>query len=471
MQPAEYFTKHFSGKKICILGLGREGNSTLQAFFRYLPDANLVIADQDESLKTSLKNRLGELPNIEFRCGKGYMDAINECAIVFKSPGLSYLQLLPHNTEKTLITSQTAVLLDIFREQITGITGTKGKSTTASLLYNIYKIAGRDALLAGNIGIPAFDILDDIKPHTRVVCELSSHQLEKVSNSPHIAIILNIFQEHLDHYASYEDYQLAKMQIAMHQKSTDYLIYDQQNDLLHKLVSRLPDKAKKIPMGNSAYKYSGAWRNDGHLWVKVKNQLHHVSEGCAQRKIPGQHNLKNILAASAAAFLDGIAADDIAKGIATFEGLKHRLEFIAEKNGVKYYNDSISTIPEATIEALKTFENVHTLILGGHDRGVDYQPLITYLVKYPVEDIIFLGKAGERMLNALKAMAGNELIRCTKASGFEDAVLFALKRTQPGGICLLSPAASSYDAFKNFEERGEKFRQIIFETKNNLPEI
>lgn len=469
MKPIDYFNKHFAGKKICILGMGREGNSTLGALIRYLYGFSVVIADKDISTEAAVKERFGFVDGLGFKCGDGYLDAIKDCDVVFKSPGLSYLQLPYFDPAKTIITSQTAVLLDIFRDQITGVTGTKGKSTTVSLLHHIYKIAGRDVKLAGNIGIAPFEIFDEIRPQTRLICELSSHQLEKVNVSPHTAILLNIFQEHLDHYASYKEYQLAKMNIARWQKPGDIFIYHANSELLRNLIEGLDCSGLHIPFGELPGNKTGAWCEGNHIAVMLNDQLHRVSDACINRKIPGRHNLNNIMAVAAAALSDSIPEERIAQGIATFEGLKHRLEFVAEKNGARFYNDSISTIPEATIEALKTFGKVQTMILGGHDRGVDYEPLINYLVQYPVDNLLFIGNAGERMHKSLKAASKYDLMNCIQAASFEEAVKSAISLTDCGQICLLSPAASSYDAFRNFEERGERFRQIIHATEDDLP--
>lgn len=256
---------------------------------------------------------------------------------------------------------------------------------------------------------------------------MSSHQLENLTVSPHIAVILNIFEEHLDHYNSYEDYQLAKVNVFRYQNSNDVVVYNMENKLVKDYVEKYA-KGEKIGF---PYEYD------------------------VETALLGEHNKKNIMAARLVAKQFRVDEEDIKHTVKNFSGLAHRLEFVGEFNGVKYYNDSISTIPEATINAIKSIENVNTVIIGGMDRGIHYDEFATYLENSGVENIILAYDTGKRIyekMNNGKAILVKDL---------EEAVEVAKKVTKKGMACLLSPAAASYGFFKNFEERGERFKELI----------
>ncbi len=460
----QYFESNFSGKRVGLLGFGREGISTYKTFREFVPSCKLVILDRNPDLEQRFRQEFGKLHTVELYGGSEYASHLTGCDVVFKSPGVSPLSLQRDGVASGIdFQSQTGVFTRLFRNQIIGVTGTKGKSTTVSLLYHIFRTAGRDALLAGNIGIPPFQLLNQVKPDTTIVYEMSSHQLEGMTVSPGISVLLNIFQEHLDHYSGYREYQLAKMNIARWQQPGDIFIYNSTNNVVQSLVHELHPGGIHYAINGISEQGNGVScrNNDLHITRGQKETI--INGLCAERKLKGAHNLINIAAAALAASLKGIEEESIRKAVATFEGLPHRLEFVREWKGVKYFNDSISTIPESTIEAIKTFPAVQTLLLGGFDRGVDYSILTDYLAEHPVPVIVFIGKAGERMLKAYQAREKGSSAQVFWYNSFEDAVRKAAEMSREGGVCLLSPAAASYDMFSNFEERGEKFRQIIQE--------
>ena len=403
-----------NNKSILILGFGREGKSTHNFIKKYVNCKKLGIADKEE-------------PECEEEkyFGENYLDSVRDYDIVIKSPGIPFFSI----PEGVKVTSQTELMLMANRKKIIGVTGTKGKSTTSTLIYCILKDAGKDVKLLGNIGIPLFESLEEITDSTILVCEMSSHQLENVKYSPHIAVLLNIFEEHLDHYASYEDYQLAKVNIFRHQKEEDIVIYSNENELVCNYINKYAiGKKFSFP-----YDY------------EIKSNL------------LGEHNKKNIMAARLVARVFGIEEEKIQESVKNFKGLPHRLEYVGEFNGIKYYNDSISTIPEATIEALKSLKDVDTVLIGGLDRGVHYEKLADFLKKSSVKNIILMYDTGVRIAKLLKRDG------VTYVENLEEAVELAKKVTAKGKICLLSPAAASYGFFKNFEERGEAFKSFIKE--------
>lgn len=399
-------------KSILILGFGREGKSTYNFIKKYVTYSSLAIAD---------KNKPEVEETIYF--GDNYLEAVTKYDIVIKSPGIPFFDI----PKDVIVTSQTELMLMANRKNMIGITGTKGKSTTSTLIYCMLKDAKKDVKFVGNIGIPMFDCLEEITDKTLLVCEMSSHQLERVKYSPHIGVILNIFEEHLDHYESYEDYQLAKVNVFRHQKEDDVVIYSNENKLVYNYINKYAN-GKKFSF---PYDYD------------------------VESNLLGEHNKKNIMAARLVAHACGVKEETIQKSIKAFKGLPHRLEFVGEFNGVKYYNDSISTIPEATIMAIESLEDVDTVLIGGMDRGIHYEKLIEYLEDSQVKNIILMYDTGLRIYNLLKR-DGVKYVE-----DLDGAVELAKEVTTKGKVCLLSPAAASYGFFKNFEERGEAFIKLV----------
>jgi UDP-N-acetylmuramoyl-L-alanine---L-glutamate ligase len=456
----EYIRSTFNRKKIAILGFGREGRSTFQLLTQYLNDASLIIADKDPDISNSISKPINSEIKLEFSTGENYLEGLRSCDFIIKSPGISF-KVLEMTDIRVPIVSQTGIFMHLFRHQVIGVTGTKGKSTTVSLIYEIIKRSGKKVLLGGNIGVPPFDLIPELEQDTTVVYEMSSHQLEGIKVSPHIAVLLNIFQEHLDHYNSYLDYQMAKFNIACWQQPDDYFIYDPGNPPVNELVSQFPLGSFKLTVGSKSDGLSGVYFDGDDLIIDYDGTKTVIKDIARQTSLSGEHNMKNIAAAAAAAHIAGVGKEYISEGVRQFKGLPHRLEKIGVVNGVIFINDSISTIPEATIEALKAFPQTQTLILGGYDRGVEYTQLCRYLMENPAKNLVFIGKAGERIMKECSGISPLQDQSIYWYNHFDDAIGKAIEVTLPGQVCLLSPAASSYDMFRNFEERGEKFRQLI----------
>ena len=403
------------GKRILILGFGREGKSTLRFLQKYLPDAVVAVADKNEM--EGVKHY-----------GSQYLEAIYDYDIVIKTPGIS---LKDFDTKGVEITSQTDLFLSQFHTQTIGISGTKGKSTTTSLIYHLLKSSGRDAILTGNIGIPCFDIMEDIKADSIVVYELSAHQLEYVHNSPHVGVLLNVFEEHLDHFGTMQRYKTAKLNLLRFMGEDDTAVIHESllNDALDLFVNN------------------------------VVFSLFDFGDLIDVTALPvlGEHNLLNVKAALLACSAYGIDCRELIPYLYSFEPLEHRLELVGTFGGVTFINDSISTIPQAAISACKALSHVDFLLLGGFDRGIDYQPLVDYLKMNPVPHLLFTGKAGERMRLLLDGvLTGPKVMYST----MEEAFAYLKAHAKPGDVCLLSPAAASYDQYKNFEERGTKFKRL-----------
>lgn len=444
-------------KKVLILGFGKEGISSYRFLIKYLPAQQISIADQDERLLEKSDQQIDK--RCKLYLGSSYLDSLDRFDLVIKSPGISK-RILKDRVKENKITSQTGLFLKLFSDRIIGVTGTKGKSTTASLINHILSAHSSRVVFVGNIGIPPFDLIENISSETRIVFELSSHQLQDVSWSPHVGILLNLFEEHLDHYADLNEYHLAKVNIAKYQKANDWLIVNDDDPIIKVIiskyipVSRLLSYSVKNKISNGAFT-----ENPG----KIKFRYHGTESAfdISERiSLAGDHNLGNIMAAICAVKILKIPDEIISGAINSFTGLSHRMEYLGKFKGIHFYNDSIATIPEATISAIKTLKKVDTLILGGKDRGIDYSELIDFLPASGVSNLIFTGEAGNRIMNELKSSGILKDQKLFFIPDYNELPEIIRKNTLPGHICLLSPAASSYDMFKNFEERGDVFKKI-----------
>jgi UDP-N-acetylmuramoylalanine--D-glutamate ligase len=468
----DYIRQRFANDSIVLLGFGREGQSSYSLLRKAFPDKELAIADANESIRDNplIKND----SHITLITGEDYKEQISEFDIIFRSPGIPVWQLVSPDNNITVspihhfaisrgqITSQSELFLQRYSNQVIGVTGTKGKSTTSSLIWHILKTAGTDALLAGNIGNPVFNFVDIIRPETKIVFELSSHQLEYISTAPHISVLLNLYQEHLDAYAGYEEYQLAKVNIAKYQQKSDFLIYNLDDERVDGHLTSYITNRKCYPFSVVGEPQPGGFVRDGWICFSDGTRIIPVWKVHQDRFLRGEHNLKNILAAVNVAMICGIGADTIEDGIATFKGLEHRLEYVGEFGNIHFYNDSIATIPEACMEAVKAIPDVDTLVAGGFDRGINYHGLASFLCKSRIRNIILTGVAGKRIGENLEGMDIHEK-KLFYISRFDDFRDIAFRETRPGCACLLSPAAASYDEFKNFEERGKRFRALVRE--------
>jgi UDP-N-acetylmuramoylalanine--D-glutamate ligase len=449
-------TDSMNNKKILILGFGKEGQSTFKFLTKYIKNAAITIGDQNPEIKSQNNRPVEE--NVSFMLGEDYLNDLDRFDVVFKSPGIPYASL-KNKVAPDKITSQTEFFLKIFRQQIVGITGTKGKSTTSSLVFSILKNAGKNALLVGNIGIPPLDLFEKVSPETIIVYEMSSHQLEDMHISPHIAVFLNIFEEHLDHYKTMEVYRSAKYNIFRHQKNGDYLILNKKTpELMNDATVLSPDSTKLIFSEDETDKSGTVQLGQSRIRLNYKNRSDFF-DFSNRIGLPGEHNLKNIMAAVCVSGVLDIDHSSIQKSVDNFRGLEHRMEYVGEFQGIHFYNDSIATIPEATIEALKTLNNVNLLILGGMDRGVNYDQLVEYLSKGSVDKIVLTGQTGSRLKAMLQLCMDPE--RLVSIRTFKELPTLIKNHIPKGGVCLLSPAAASYGLFRNFEERGNIFKEMV----------
>ena len=405
-------------KKIAIFGYGVEGKSFHAFAKEYLPNANIVIVDKNYSDDAE------------------YLQKLDGVDIVIKSPGIS-LYNLGISYEDYNFTSITELFLKHFSAQIIGITGTKGKSTLATLVHSMLVNAGESALLCGNIGISPLDAIAQIKADTKIVMELSSHQLHHISYSPHIAVLTNLFEEHLDYYRDLKDYYEAKFNIFSHQSEDDIFIYNLEDESQYLNAALIKS--------HFAYNVYGAKVQFEPEFTLERGYLHHATLQIAEK-------LALVLNIDNSVYMQTIAA---------FETLPHRLEFVKKVNGISFVNDSISTIPEATIAAIKMLKNVDSVIIGGNDRGINYEQLVRFLQTSEVQNIILFSDTGEQIYTKL-------------SNTLEEKNLFLMHNLQESiekaynvstNIVLFSPAASSFNEYKNFVERGNEFKKIVNQLK------
>ena len=426
--------QYIKDKKILILGMGREGKSTLAYIRKHLPEKPLTIADKNGFESDD--------ENIAVISGEDYLKSLGDFDIVFKSPGIAFLDdvIYPESTE---ITCQTDMFLRFCKPTVVGITGSKGKTTTSTLIYEMLKAGGLNTCLIGNIGVPVFEKADEDESLVAVI-EMSSHQLEFTKASPHVAVLVNIYQEHLDHYKTgFKGYVEAKLNIAVHQNETDYLIYNPEQDL-----KGVVDWDNVLKSNGRPVTFTDA-KNDAFV-----NELWNSTE-----HLKGEHNRQDIAYALAVARIFGVSDDAVKNAIKSFGGIEHRMEYVGVINGINWYNDSIATIPTAVMGAVKALGNVDTLLFGGLDRGIDYTDFIEFLAECNIKNLVGLPETGHNIINALKEKGVSKNMVC--AENMESAVKICAEITEAGKSCLFSPAAASYNYYKNFEEKGKHFKSEI----------
>ncbi len=423
-------------KNVLILGFGREGRSTLEFIKKYINPKSVTIADFNE-----IPER--EAQGCALVCGKDYQKNVDSFDVIIKSPGIVYENPTDEILSRT--TSQTSLFLLEFRDRTIGITGTKGKSTTTTLIHHVLCGSTVPAILVGNIGIPPLSEVEKmLNPDAVAVFEMSCHQLEYEKTSPHIAVILNLFEDHLDHYGTREKYVAAKRNIYTHQNNNDVFICN--SDCVYEIKSAV-SKTLTVGVGGEV-----DVRDRAFLYNGVLTEL---TEGMSS--LYGAHNVFNIATAFAAVSMFNVTRDKFLSLLATYKPLSHRLEYVGTINGVKYYDDSISTVCQTTIQAIGAFDNVETVIVGGMDRGIDYSELVEFFVENPIENLILCYASGNR----IAAMLDEKGIHYYIAGDLEEAVDLSVKVSRSGTRAILSPASASYGYFNNFEHRGDMFKEYL----------
>lgn len=437
------------GNSFLIVGYGREGRSVHEFLKAKKPGARVAIADR--------QGVQGEMPlQISVYSGESYLRQACDFDTVIRSPGVSIREIAPYLTPSSHITSATNIFFAECPGKIIGVTGTKGKSTTSSLTASVLREGFADVRLVGNIGAPMLDYLKDADEKTHFVVELSSYQLEDLRRSPSVAILLNIVPEHLDYHGGFDAYCAAKLRIAGSQGEIDALIVNDGFPLLAQLTGGL--KARHYLFRETEDERALVSVRDGEVVLRGKGAVLKT----ADIPVKGPGNLQNALAAITCGAVLGVEPEKIKAGILSFKPLEHRLEFVTERSGIRFYNDSLSTIPEALAHALLALgDDVETIIAGGYDRGVDMSPLGPALADSRVKTLILFPTTGEKIFEAALKAAPARSYRRVDVQTMEEAVQAAYDLTSPGKICVMSPASSSFSVFRDYRERGERFKDAV----------
>jgi UDP-N-acetylmuramoylalanine--D-glutamate ligase len=442
------------GDSFLIVGFGREGRSVLEYIRARHPNARIGIADHNiDSTKADIPE------GIELFTGPTYLASASSFDTIIRSPGVSIRLIMPSMGENTHLTSATNIFFAECPGRIVGITGTKGKSTTSSLTASILSQIVSDVRLVGNIGTPMLNHLAGATSDTVFVVELSSYQLEDLRRSPHVAILLNIVPEHLDYHGGFDAYSAAKANIGRHQRAGDFLITNETNQLLKNITSGF--SGYHLHFNEEGSDFSTTCVDDGTI-VMTRNGERRLLMRIEELPVIGPGNLQNALAAITCGVAFGGSVAQIQKGLQSFKPLEHRLEFVATRHKISFYNDSLATIPEALAHALVALgDKVETVIAGGFDRGVDMTPVGPALAGSQVKNLILFPTTGQKIWDAARAAAPQREYIRVDVDSMNAAVQAAYDLTSAGKICVMSPASSSFSVFKDYRDRGEQFREAV----------
>lgn len=432
--------------KIATLGYDVEGRASYDYF-----------AAQGHELTICDQNPATQVPDgVPTVLGEDYLDDLDRFDLLVRTAGLPPQKILDKNPGVAgKITTHINEFLKVApTRNIIGVTGTKGKGTTSTLIAKMLEAAGKDVRLGGNIGLPPLTFLNELTPESWVVLELSSFQLIDLQRSPHIAVCLMVVPEHLDWHIDINEYTTAKSQLFARQTVEDTAIYYADNELSKQIAAHSP--GHKIPY----YTPPGASVQNGTITINDQTICR-----TDELKLLGQHNWQNVCAAVTAVWQTTQNVEALRSVLSSFAGLPHRLEFVRELDGVKYYNDSFGTTPETTIAAIQAFDKPIILIAGGYDKGADYNEMVSTILASNVKHVICMGVTGDKIADILEERKDERCVTYTVWSphnvAMADIVAAARKQVDPGDVVLLSTGSASFDMFKNYKDRGEQFMKAV----------
>lgn len=450
-------------QRALVVGLGRSGVAAV----KLLCKKGYKVTVTDELNKTDLKDSLDALETYDFKAelGKHVLKTFSDQDLIVVSPGVRLdIKPLQHAEKAGVpIISEVELAAQYISEPIIAVTGTNGKSTTASLIAEMIRAGGKSVFLGGNIGTALSEYPLRREKADFVVVEISSFQLDTCrALKPHVAVVLNVAPDHLDRYSSYDGYAASKARIQMNMTEEDYLIFNHRDAKLTSLFTETKAKVMHFtsePLARMApevmEKFQGAYLAAPHLLnLKAGRWKDHTFE-VKESLLRGIHNRENMMASILAAKLAGITNESIQKALVTFKPLPHRMEYVGRKNQVYFYNDSKGTNVHSLLRSLESFNEPVILIAGGRDKGEDYGPLAPSIRRH-VKNLILVGEAKEKLNRAIGDFSETFLV-----GTFEEAVYLAYQKSRSGDVILLSPGCASQDMFKNFEERGDYFKKIV----------
>ncbi len=451
--------KIFQHKKIAILGLGIEGMSSAEFLRKFDPDITFFDQKEESEIERKVLERASSLGKVEV--GPQAFEKVVGFDLIVRSPGIHKDEVFLEKAQENgaILTSQTKLFFDLCPGQVIGVTGTKGKGTTSTLIYEMLKKSGRDVYLGGNIGVPPIVFLENLSESSIVVLELSSFQLHDLTKSPHIAVLLMVVPEHQDYHKNPEDYINAKRNLLRFQTQEDFAVINR--DYIASNESDIYTDGQVFWVSRERPSTEqGCFVKEDAIWIRMQGSEWKIID-CEKIALPGKHNLENACAASMAATLAGATKSDIADALSSFRGLEHRLELVREVQGVHYYDDSFSTTPETAMAAITAFTQPEILILGGSSKNSDFHELGETIVNAQnIKAIIGIGEEWDRIKESIHGLPEHVLL-LEGAKDMHAVVQAASKIARSGDIVLLSPGCASFGMFRNYKERGSLFQEEV----------
>ncbi len=455
------YLNSLQNKTVAIIGIGVSNTPLIKLMLKR--GIRVTACDRADRAKFNNDDLLQELEGLgaELKLGEHYLDDLDQ-DVIFRSPGIrpDIPAFEAARAKGSVITSEMEVFFHVCPCKKIAVTGSDGKTTTTTIIARVLEEAGHTVHLGGNIGRPLLPDANKMHPDDVAVLELSSFQLMTMDSSPDIAVVTNLAPNHLDWHRGMEEYVAAKKNVFLHQKSTDRVVLNRDNEITNGFVDEVPGQAVLFSRQNPMDE--GVVLEDGVICVKKNGEKREILP-VEDILIPGVHNVENYMAAIAA--LDGIVPDETFRRFAsTFGGVEHRIELVREYKGAKYYNDSIASSPSRTIAGLRSFKQKVILIAGGYDKHIPYDVMGPDLVEH-VKIMVLTGATAPKIKAAAENAPGfdPEQLKIYVIDEFADAVHKAVELAQPGDIVTMSPASASFDKFKNFMVRGNTFKKLINE--------
>jgi len=457
----EEFNKNLFNKKVAIIGLGVSNIPLID--YMYDKKAKVTVFDdrEEDKIPKEIINKIKEY-KFETSFGKNNLSKLKGFDIIFRSPSCmpTKPELEKEAKNGAIVTTEIEMLMEMCPAKIIGVTGSDGKTTTTSLIYEILKKAGYNTYLGGNIGTPLFTKLEEMKPEDIVVLELSSFQLMGMKISPHIGVITNITPNHLNIHKDYEEYIDAKKNIFKYQNENDIVILNYDNEITRNAAK---EAMSKVVFFSHKEKLENGFIVDEKIIKECEDNIRKHIIDTKDIILRGEHNFENV--ATALAATKTLVSQDIAvKAIKEFKPVEHRLEFVRELDRVKWYNDSVSSSPTRTIAGLSSFDEEIILIAGGYDKNLDYTPIAKPIVE-KVKKLILIGQTSNKIYECVKSEAEKQNVKIDiyMCSSLKETVTLAKRIAKPSQVVLFSPASASFDMFKNFADRGEQFKKLVNE--------
>ncbi len=448
----------FADKKILVVGLGLSGEAVAEKLLEL--EAEVAICDHAKDDDVSRRARVLENKGAKTRLGERFPNSANGFDLVIISPGVpDEIALIDDARRRKIhVWSEVELAFRLTKARIIGITGTNGKTTTTQIVGEIFRKAGVPAVVAGNIGFPLIKAINQASPESWLITELSSFQLLNIIKfRTHIGLMLNITEDHLDRHIDFQEYARAKARIFNNQDKSDYAVLNLDDPAVSGLESRI--KAQLVSFSKTMRDRPGVYLNGEKILAKWEKEKVICSVG--ELKIKGEHNIENSLGAAAVSLAAGIDDVHIGNVLKDFKPMEHRCEYVNTVNGVDYYNDSKATNPDATMKALTAFAEPIVLLAGGRNKGNSFEKLAAAL-RGRVKVIILFGESAKEITKVLD----KDALEVKTVVSLPEAVIEAQKHSRPGDVVLLSPACASFDMFKNYEERGQVFKEAVKNLKN-----